>query len=93
MNRKEFFKKLGLGALVVAVAPKVLEPQDESHLFTYSRGDGRALSYKDAQLIADEDLKMGMWCPHYFPELVKRYGEIDIQWLNYQIAFQKAKLL
>lgn len=24
MNRKEFFKKLGLGALVVAVAPKVL---------------------------------------------------------------------
>ena len=63
MNRKEFFKKLGLGALVVAVTPKALAKEDESHLFTQSRGNGHILSYKDAQLIADEDLKARMQYP------------------------------
>ncbi len=47
MNRKEFFKKLGLGALVVAVAPKVLAQENESHLLTVSRSPDKEDTFKD----------------------------------------------
>lgn len=39
MNRKEFFKKLGLGVLGIAVAPKVLAEikEERSHVISVSR--------------------------------------------------------
>ena len=63
MNRKEFFKKLGLGALVVAVAPKVLAKkeyvkcEDHSHL--------EPIMDRVNKLIADGDLKIRMQDWHY----------------------------
>ena len=55
MNRKEFFKKLGLGALVVAVAPKVLAEENESHLLTVSRTPDRENTFKDGKLLTNEE--------------------------------------
>jgi hypothetical protein len=61
MNRKEFFKKLGLGALVAVVAPKMLADdgyteglipfikrihKNKHPLSSYDRFEGLALSYK-----------------------------------------------
>ena len=98
MNRKEFFKKLGLGALVAVVAPKVLTKEDESHLFTQSRGNGHILSYKDAQLIADESLKARMWYPQSqishadfmrSAEIYQRY--YDEAWRKLEVAFMKSQ--
>ena len=74
MNRKEFFKRLGLGALVAFAAPKLLAQKEESHFFTYSRRDERVLSYKDAELIADESLKMRMQYPLTPEECYKDFG-------------------
>jgi hypothetical protein len=79
MNRKEFFKKLGLGALIVAVAPKVLAKEEESHLFTYSRDNEHALSYKDAQLIADENIK----AMQYLYSKDNDYYEIQVKLIEY----------
>jgi hypothetical protein len=65
MNRKEFFKKLGLGALVVAVAPKVLAQENESHLLTVSRTTDKEDTFKD-----------GAWYSRTYKYDVKR-GEIE----------------
>lgn len=78
MKRNEFLKKLGLGALVTFTAPKLLAKEDviyprlpngdiDSDLLPMTMKELRSCysgSYKTAQLIADEDLKMGMWLPY-----------------------------
>jgi len=51
MNRKDFFKKLGAGVIVAAVAPKVLVKETK---------EASAISYKEAQRKADLDLQMRM---------------------------------
>lgn len=80
MNRKDFFKKIGLGALVALTAPKLLAKEGRDYLLYNNRlypfkvkdgylsatitPDWDNRTYKDAQLIADEDIKMGMWVPY-----------------------------
>lgn len=56
MNRKEFFKKLGLGALVVAVAPKVLAEKENGHLMTVSRTPDHEDTFKDGLLTNEEGI-------------------------------------
>ena len=68
MNRKDFFKKLGLGALVVAIAPKMLAQKEETLVHTKGLMPfiqrASTLSYKDTQLLSDYDWNTGMWLPY-----------------------------
>lgn len=82
MNRKEFFKKLGLGTLVVYTAPACLNKVDpsryiagcdpisgSSHCFMVS--DGKC--WRDGQLIANTYLE-SIWSAqkYYHPTLSKK---------------------
>ena len=84
MNRKEFLKKLGLGALVVAVAPKVLADDGYTEgLIPFIRRTS-TLSFKDAQLIADEDLKIRMQYPLTPMDAYESYGNGIEFWYDFR---------
>ncbi len=71
MTRKEFFKKLGIGAVIAVVAPKVIAEIAEEQPSTYCEG---LIPYirrtSPPHVYANYDLS----CPEVMKELSKRYG-------------------
>ena len=89
MNRKEFFKKLGIGVAAIVVAPKILIPSQKAVLTT-----GGVIPYianeslRKYPMRYDECYKM----PDIYPDLVRKYQHIyDESWMRLYEALEKAK--
>ena len=83
MNRKEFFKKLGIGVAVVVVAPKVLVPSQKAVLTTGGviphiarQGKLRYTAHQFSQ-------------PSIISLMEPHMHDIQMSWLRMQVALNK----
>jgi hypothetical protein len=86
MNRLSFLKKLGIGAVAVAVAPKVIAEIKEKK--TYPAFNHKLIDKRIAEIKTSKKLYLKYWYPHNLPkvwsicynkDITKKYRVIGIR--------------